>query len=190
MSITPYTLPSISEEPSAAPSVERRRLSVAQILAWADDHRRRTGTWPITTSGRVLAAPGESWLALDRALRRGSRGLPEGEGLAGLLQRERGVRNKQDLPSLTEEQIVAWALAHHRRTGSWPHRNDGTVDGAPGEKWVNVHNALVGGHRGLPGGDSLARLLARRLGNLSVSSERWGREEPAREQSCNHAVSA
>jgi hypothetical protein len=142
----------------------RPPITLALVLAWAADHRRRTGAWPITTSGRVLAAPGESWLALDRALRRGARGLPEGEGLAGLLQRKRGVRNKQNLPSLTEEQIVAWALAHRRRTGTWPAKSSGAIHGAPGEKWVNLNNALYCGLRGLPGGDSLARLLARRVG--------------------------
>jgi hypothetical protein len=143
---------------------QRPLLTVECVLAWADDHRRRTGAWPITTSGRVLVAPSETWLAVDQALRRGFRGLPAGEGLAGLLARRRGVRNKQGLPPLTEGQIVAWALAHRRRTGSWPRRNHGPVHGAPGEKWANVHNALVAGYRGLPGGDTLPRLLTRRLG--------------------------
>jgi hypothetical protein len=35
---------------------------------------------------------------------------------------------------------------------------------APGERWRAVNQALAQGLRGLPGGDSLARLLARRFG--------------------------
>jgi hypothetical protein len=35
---------------------------------------------------------------------------------------------------------------------------------APGETWVAIDAALAHGHRGLPGGDSVARLLARRRG--------------------------
>src|SRR5260370_41329654 len=71
-------------------------LTVEQILAWADDHKKRRGDWPGTRSGRVLAAPAETWVALDRALRRGGRGLPPGEGLAGPPSAPRGGRNKRD----------------------------------------------------------------------------------------------
>jgi hypothetical protein len=35
------------------------------------------------------------------------------------------------------------------------------VADAPGEVWVNINGALKGGFRGLPGGDSLAKLLKR-----------------------------
>jgi hypothetical protein len=52
------------------------RLSLAQILAWADDHHRRTGDWPTQTSGTVLAAPRENWMRLHSALCQGLRGLP------------------------------------------------------------------------------------------------------------------
>jgi hypothetical protein len=64
-------------------------------------------------------------------------------------------------PPLTVEQILAWADAHHARTGRWPSAEAGPVPGAPGETWHAVHAALYVGRRGLPGGDSLARLLAR-----------------------------
>lgn len=138
--------------------------TVAQVLAWADDHRARTGRWPTKESGRVLANPNETWKAVGLALLRGGRGLAGGTTLARLLARERGARNKRDLPALTEDQVVAWAQAHHARTGAWPTEDAGPVEGAPGEVWKNVEAALRCGRRGLPGGDSLARLLARRLG--------------------------
>ena len=60
--------------------------------------------------------------------------------------------------------ILAWADAHHARTGRWPSCTGGRVHGAPGETWRNVSQALLVGSRGLPGGDTLPRLLARERG--------------------------
>jgi len=64
-------------------------------------------------------------------------------------------------PPLTVEQILTWADAHHARTGRWPSDWSGPIPGAPGETWAKVHSALRAGHRSLPGGDTLARLLRR-----------------------------
>ena len=64
---------------------------------------------------------------------------------------------------MTEDQIVAWARAYHERTGAWPNENSGPIPDSRGEDWGNVNQALRDGDRGLPGGDTLARLLARRL---------------------------
>jgi hypothetical protein len=140
------------------------RLSRPQVLAWADAHQQRSGAWPTATSGPVAGAPGETWRGLDTALRVGLRGLPAGSSLARLLAKERGVRNLQDLPPLTPRQILAWADAHHRRTGEWPGPDPIPVEGAPGETWAGLHTALLLGRRGLPGGSSLARLLAEERG--------------------------
>ena len=71
------------------------------------------------------------------------------------------MRNIQDLPSLTVEQILAWADAHHARTGLWPTKQDSAIADAPGERWHAVDVYLRQGLRGLPPGLSLARLLAR-----------------------------
>jgi hypothetical protein len=62
---------------------------------------------------------------------------------------------------LTEEQILAWADAYHRRTGRWPHNRSGPIPEAHGETWNAVNLALFRGRRGLPGGGSLSRLLDR-----------------------------
>jgi hypothetical protein len=59
---------------------------------------------------------------------------------------------------------LSWADRHKGRTGAWPHLNAGPVADAPGETWRGLNRALWGGHRGLPGGSSLARLLAERRG--------------------------
>jgi hypothetical protein len=137
-------------------------LTEALILKWADRCFRRTGQWPRFNSGEVPGRTGETWAAVDAALRDGTRGLPGGYSLARLLHDQRGVRNKSRLPRLSKMQILAWADDHLRRTGRYPTAESGPVWGAPGETWKAVHLALAQGLRGLPGGSSLARLLAGR----------------------------
>jgi hypothetical protein len=167
-----------------APPLQRR-----QILAWARAHHRRTGTWPTARCGPIVEAPGETWRGVDEALRGGRRGLRGGQSLAGLLAQAAGARNRTNLPALTVAQILAWAEAHHRRTGSWPSDKSGPVLDAAGETWKGVAMALRFGYRGLRGGVSLARLLALRRGvrnraslpGLSVARvRRWAREHQRR----------
>jgi hypothetical protein len=137
------------------------QLTIKQILAWADDLQRRTGAWPAKDGGAVLAEPSENWRSVDNGLRLGLRGLPGGESLAKLMSRRRGVRNRKALPRYTVKQILRWADAYHAKHGKWPTGGSGPVKQAPGETWTAVDVALRNGIRGLPGGDSLARLLAR-----------------------------
>jgi hypothetical protein len=139
-------------------------LRLKQVLASADAHRRRVGRWPNKDSGPIPELPGETWAAVDAALHNGCRGFPGGSSLAQVLDRERDVRNRKRLPPLSESQIIAWARRHRLSTGKWPSENAGPIEGTRGEVWENVAAALTQGIRGLPGGDSLARLLARRLG--------------------------
>jgi superfamily II DNA or RNA helicase len=140
------------------------RVTIQQILQWADAHRQKTSQWPNTKSGRVLDAPGEKWRNIDKLLREGLRGLPGASSLAQLLTEKRGVRNQRTPPDLTVDQILEWADAHHRRTGSWPIVKSGGVKGVPGEKWANIDTALTKGLRKLPAGSSLAQLLAEKRG--------------------------
>jgi hypothetical protein len=80
---------------------------------------------------------------------------------------------------LTVAQILEWADAYHAETGQWPTPVSGPVRGVPGELWANVQYALQRGRRGLPGGDTLPRLL-RRHGRIG---ERRGRPpQPERHQ--------
>jgi hypothetical protein len=140
------------------------RLTQKQILDWADGYHRGTGRWPTSESGAIPGAGGETWKSVDHALRLGSRGLPGDASLARLLAVKRAVRNIQQLPHLTEKQILAWADAHFGRWGDWPTIKCGRVDGAAGETWSGINTALVAGRRGFPGGFSLPRLLARERG--------------------------
>jgi len=135
------------------------RLTVKQVLAWADAHYARTGQWPTMQSGPIEGTNGETWSGVENALLRGRRGLQGEASLACFLQDHRGVRNKRALPRLTEEQICAWADAHHQATGTWPKQHSGAIAGAPGETWLTVDAALRSGSRGLSGSSSLAQLL-------------------------------
>jgi len=139
-------------------------LTVEQVLAWADAHHRRTGAWPREESGPIPEAPGDSWGRINKALRRGTRGLPGGSSLAGLLVERRGVFSRMHRPELTIAQVLEWADAHHERTGGWPNMFSGPIVGAEGEKWGAVNQALLLGCRGLPGQQTLARLLAQARG--------------------------
>jgi hypothetical protein len=142
----------------------RPPLRVTQVLAWADAHKKRTGRWPSSGAGCIPEAPHEIWGTVDMALRMGSRGLPSGSSIARLLADRRGVVGKFARPPLTVQKILAWADAHHARTGKWPTRELGKIPGAPGESWRNVSAAMSQGLRGLAPDSSLARVLAQHRG--------------------------
>ncbi len=135
-------------------------LKIDQILAWADAHHQTTGNWPTKSTGEVEGFPDLSWSGINAALSRGLRGLPGKISLAKLLAEHRGVRNKKDLPHLTKSEILAWSDTHFARFGEWPGQDSGRVCGATDITWKAVHVALCKGIRGLPGGSSLAKLLA------------------------------
>jgi hypothetical protein len=112
------------------------------------------------TQFRLTPIP-ETWLRVQTALVEGLRGLPVGSSLARLVAEHRGARNHRGLPPLRVEEILAWAEAHHRRTGQLPRRSSGPVVEARGEHWGAVEAALHQGHRGLPGGVTLHGLRQR-----------------------------
>ena len=140
------------------------RLTYKQILEWAEVYYHGTGKWPTSESGDIPDSHGESWKSVDHALRLGSRNLPGGSSLARLLALKRRVRNIQQLPHLSEKQILAWADAYFARWNDWPTVKSGRVDGVAGETWSGINTALVAGRRGFPGGFSLPRLLAQERG--------------------------
>ncbi len=141
-----------------------RKLSIEQILEWADEHFARTGAWPKSKSGAVVSAPSETWIAINNCLRLGTRGLGTRISLAQMLATQRGAQYHLGQVPLTEAQILSWADAHHDRTGQWPTRKPGEIPEAPNEDWMRVNTALIAGARSLPGGSSLARLLAKHRG--------------------------
>jgi hypothetical protein len=65
------------------------KLTLDQILAWADAHHTVHGRWPGARSGPITGAPGETWLGVASALAKGHRGLAGGTTLARLLASHR-----------------------------------------------------------------------------------------------------
>ena len=57
-------------------------------LAWAEAHHKATGRWPACRSGPIAQSSAETWMAIEQALRKGSRGLPGGSSLAKLLRKQ------------------------------------------------------------------------------------------------------
>jgi hypothetical protein len=162
---------------------KRPRLSVSQILAWADVYHAAKGRWPSYGSGVIQGTVfGTTWASVDQSLRLGQRGLPGGQSLARLLQEHRNVEPRcsavgrrrslkkrrgtkaargraGERTRLNVEQILAWADAHRAATGRWPSVGQGAVQGVAGETWPAIDHALCHGWRGLPRGSSLGRLL-------------------------------
>jgi hypothetical protein len=81
--------------------------------------------------------------------------------LPRLLARYRGARNKSRSPPLTVRKIQSWADAHLRRTGCWPVPGPGPIRESPDDTWAAIEGALQQGTRGMPGGDTIPRLLDR-----------------------------
>jgi hypothetical protein len=150
----------LAEHRAARNVYSRPPLRLEQILAWADAYHAAHGRWPRRDSGPVEQAPGETWEAIDSAVRYASRGLKRGPSLGRLIVEHRGPDAHNRPPSLTVDQVLAWADAHHAATGRWPTVHAGAVPAAPRESWQKIDQALGKGHRGLPRAGSLFRLLA------------------------------
>lgn len=156
------TIMSRSRPAAGGTPAHRAKLRLSQILAWADEHRRRTGRFPSRDSGVVVAKPDEKWKNLDEALRVGRRGLPGGSSLAQLLVKRRGQSRRKGM--LQVSKILAWSDEHRRRAGKLPNRRSGVVAAKPDENWEDLDNCLRTGRRGLPGGSSLAKLFVKYRG--------------------------
>lgn len=140
------------------------RLTIKQILAWADAYDWRNGKWPKKSSGPIPGSSRETWSKMDTALHEGLRGLSGGSSLPQLLAKHRGVRHIHHQPPLTIKQILKWADAHRRHTGLWPTPTSGEIARSGGESWNAVHSALFRGVRGMRRGSTLAKVLARHRG--------------------------
>lgn len=66
-------------------------ITIAQILQWADAYHKRTGDWPMRTSGPIGGGVKGTWAGVQHALQQRLRGLPK-SSLAAILLRHRNVR--------------------------------------------------------------------------------------------------
>jgi hypothetical protein len=83
-------------------------------------------------------------------------------------------------PPLNQEQILAWADAYFARTGFRPSQGAFNAALPRGESWGAINSALVKGHRGLPGGDSLQGLLRRHRPHMGASPRGRKRDQERR----------
>jgi len=160
------------------------KLTEEQILQWADAYHKWIKQWPTQFSGAIYGTKDEKWSSVNISLAKGTRSLKGGSSLAKFLQKHRGVRNKQNLPPLTVDQILQWADEYHKRTGKWPKRKADVIQEADGETWYAIDGCLRQGLRGLPKDSSLAKILEEHRGvrnktNLTILSEekilKWAR---------------
>ncbi len=140
-------------------------LSEAQILKWCDAYHERTGRWPgqRVWMEEIPESGGETWCRVDQAMKIGIRSLSPGDTLSNLLARTGRHRNMANLPMLTEEEILKWARRHQKQHGKWPtcRGEPQEIEGTFGERWFNIDQVMRKGMRGLPGGSSLARMIAK-----------------------------
>ncbi len=102
----------------------------------------------------------ETWNSIDNALRYGLRGLGGGESISSVCQ-DLGIRNRRT--NLTEQMIIDAAKKHIERTGNIPTAKSpgAEIDFGYPETWMAVNGAIMKGCRGMPGGESLYKLLKR-----------------------------
>jgi len=74
-----------------------RTLSIELVLKWAEDHRLRTGRWPVTLSGPVIGRPGEVWANIDVAIRNARRGFKKKSSLSRILTDHFGARYTDEI---------------------------------------------------------------------------------------------
>ena len=124
------------------------------------------GRWPASGPSRSRRRGARGDLA-RRSTRRlaptGLRGLPGGSTLRPAPRpRARAAERFKDLAPLTIPGILRWADAHHGRHGTWPKTDTGPNPGGARRdrrrRGSSRHSARAS--RGLPGGTTLARLLA------------------------------
>lgn len=144
-------------------------LRERQIVKWADAWKRKNRAYPTRTSGPIPGVNGETWARVNAALINGYRGLPGGSSLARLLAEYRDVPNIQALPDLVIAEILRWVDSYKSRERTWPNEDSGDIPEAPGHTWKGIDSALRKGTRGLQGGSSIARLLAK---HRSVRNEK------------------
>lgn len=77
------------------------------------------------------------------------------------------LAERGSLRDLSTADVLAWADAHHARTGQWPNPTSGPIPESPGETWLTIEAALWLGARGFPRGSTLARFLAEHRGRYN-----------------------
>lgn len=113
----------------------------------------------------------DDWRNINSALRFGSRGLPGGDSLANLLERNGRKVSCINKPNLTEEEILKACEDYHKTNSKWPGgKTTDPVPGLPNETFRMLDVFLTTGGRGLRGGSSIFKLLVRE-GRIVILTE-------------------
>jgi hypothetical protein len=133
----------------------------AQILEAAIEYQTShpKGKWPTRVSGNVTELLDITWSAINDALKRGAITDTPERSLAQFLERVVDRRNQANLANLTETTILNWCDEYFSAHGKYPGQGSEALESMDSETFNNINAALTSGHRGLPGGSSLAKLL-------------------------------
>jgi hypothetical protein len=172
--------------------LNRTEESIALAM---DRSRVRTGLWPSSLSEDASKDFGwpESWSLVDCWLRnRGSSVRKFRESRFGIGQLSKNSAAISESP-LDDAKILAAADAYADDHGGLPTDKSGDASKYFGFQitWAQVQSAIRLGYRGLPGGDTFSRFLARhRLDRLSYTRGRLINRRPLSETSLLAAVDA
>jgi hypothetical protein len=152
--------------------LSRTPLTKDLIIDWVHQHISKYNKKPRMLSGKIEFASGPykgiTWSAVNSALWKGGRGLVGGSSLANLIAEEFGIKNKMNLPPLTEKIICDWVGKFIEKNKRKPTKSDGIIEFAnneyKGETWKTINFSLLRGTRGLRGGSSLAKLIQQKFG--------------------------
>ena len=89
--------------------------------------------------------------------------------LAARIHRRDEARERADARRLAIPKVLAWADAHHERTGRWPTSQSGPVADAPADTWARINWAMSEGYRGFRPDGSLARFLKKHRNARNLS---------------------
>src|SRR5262249_20869999 len=133
-------------------------LKESRILDWADAFYASCGKWPRWDSGPIRRSGGETWFSVSTALVLGQRGFPPGGSLADFLARHERILSTTQECKLSAGEIIAWAKAWRKRTGSWPTSRSGEIPWQGGLTWLDINKLLQSGLAGRPIGTTLSVL--------------------------------
>jgi hypothetical protein len=149
-----------------------RELAEMGVPGTDEAPEAQTDELPQSGAGAALEAPADNPPPGATAAKERRR-LPSRTTINRLWSQLRGIYRNPNFVPLSVPLILAWADRFHARYGRWPSAASGLIDDYPRDTWAAINAALDGGHRGLPGGSSLARLLAQERGH----KPRWSRRQ-------------
>lgn len=155
------------------------KLDEDDVKAWIDQYRScNDGKFPHHSSGKVVGSPENlTWGAVDRMLRDGFRSFEGGSSLSRFIDDQFDIVRRSSSKKYTIKQILEWAERYYKEFGYYPTKRSGSIpfaeeDGYSSVTWGGIDRSLRVGNKGLPGKDSLFRLL-KRESKYGIAKETW-----------------